>query len=674
MRHFSPYEAWYGRDEPPPVIQKIRAGDVEVEFQDGDLRYIRYAEQELIRRIYVAIRDVNWNTIPARISNLVSDIAQDHFRIQFDAFHQDGPLAFGWHATLEGLPDGTIEYVLEGQAESDFRYCRIGFCVLHPIAGVAGRPFQASLPGEAVAGVLPELIEPQRIENGFEVPLFPACSSLAIELTGGVKVITQFEGDLFEMEDQRNWSDGSFKTYCTPLSLGYPHQARAGQIFQQKVTVRVAGPSGALPWGRTAPGISGHTPTRPDLAGDPQILDVVIDEAAGLRLPSIGFGSGSHDDPLTPEQVALLARLKPAHLKCELHLPEAGWPQALSAAQDLARQTRSGLELAIFLGDEPQAALESLAAQLPGVPVARAIIFHEAEAPNGTTSPRWMDLARQYLGEVLQGSRLVGGTNGNFAELNRQRPDPATMQGLAYTLNPQVHSWDERSLIEALEAQRDTVLTARQACGQLPVSVSSVTLKPPFNQAATEAEALPVPDGLPASVDPRQMSLFAASWTVGSLRSLAAGGADSVTYYEASGWRGLMETPQGSPLPDKFCSFPGMVFPVYYVFEFLAGAQGCTLHQLQAERPLLVEGLAIQQDKRFKLVVSNLQPYPQKVRLSSLPQGEAYLRRLNENAMAIAATGPESFLNLVEPHKTQSGETILTLKAYATIFLEIRVG
>ena len=36
------------------------------------------------------------------------------------------------------------------------------------------------------------------------------------------------------------------------------------------------------------------------------------------------------------------------------------------------------------------------------------------------------------------------------------------------------------------------------------------------------------PDELPAAVDQRQMSLFGAAWTTGSLRSLAFGGADSI--------------------------------------------------------------------------------------------------------------------------------------------------
>jgi len=27
------------------------------------------------------------------------------------------------------------------------------------------------------------------------------------------------------MEDQRNWTDASFKTYSTPLALGFPHRS-----------------------------------------------------------------------------------------------------------------------------------------------------------------------------------------------------------------------------------------------------------------------------------------------------------------------------------------------------------------------------------------------------------------------------------------------------------------
>jgi len=306
--------------------------------------------------------------------------------------------------------------------------------------------------------------------------------------------------------------------------------------------------------------------------------------------------------------------------------------------------------------------------------VVRAIVFQEAEASRGTTSARWMALARKYMAGVLPNARFVGGTNGNFAELNRQPPDISGMDGVSYPINPQVHAFDERSLVEAIEAQRDTVLTARSYCGTLPISISSVTLKPPFNQAATEAEEPRDPNELPANVDPRQMSLFAAAWTVGSIRSLASGGADSITYYETTGWRGLMETEGGSPLPEKFCSIPGMVYPLYWIFAFLAEAKGAVLLQSLSNRPLLVDGLALKKDNRIWLLVSNYQPYDQEMRLSSLSEGRASMRRLNEDTIGLAALTPKSFQAMSEPVNIDKGDVALTLKPYETSMIEVQLS
>ena len=37
------------------------------------------------------------------------------------------------------------------------------------------------------------------------------------------------EGDAFEMEDQRNWADASFKTYVRPLSKPRPYVIAKGR-------------------------------------------------------------------------------------------------------------------------------------------------------------------------------------------------------------------------------------------------------------------------------------------------------------------------------------------------------------------------------------------------------------------------------------------------------------
>jgi hypothetical protein len=652
---WTPFEMWYGRDVPPPAIARLKAGKLDVEFQDGDLRYIQYAGRELIRRIYVAIRDVNWNTVPANMTNLAIDTEADRFHVQFDAFHQAGSLEYRWHASIEGKPDGTIEYTMDGLAGRDFRYCRIGFCVLHPIEGIAGSPYHGVTPEGTFSGVLSRLVEPQRIVNGFEVPITPSCSSLTIATPDGTKITTDFEGDLFEMEDQRNWTDGSYKTYCTPLSLGYPHNATANQVFHQKVIVR----ADML---KKSEGV---------VKIDDQAVRLTVEAESDDRLPKLGVGMANQGSDPGSREIELLSRLQLDHLKIELHFQDPSWPEQLERAIVQASQIGSALELAIFLTDDSEEALEALKPHLTEVPLARVIVFHESEAPNGTTSARWMKLVHKHLSAAFPRTKFIGGTNGNFAELNRQPPDTSVMDGVSYPINPQVHMPDERSLIEAIEAQRDTVITARSYCDALPICISSVTLKPPFNQAATEAEAPQDPNELPAPVDPRQMTLFAAAWTVGSLRSLASGGADSITYYEMTGWSGLMETKAGSPLPEKFRSFPGMIFPVYWIFEFLADFKSAKLIQLSSDRPLLVTGLALIKDHRFGLLMSNLQPSAQSVRIGSLPVGEATLRRLNQDSMALAASDYDTFLKSSAPIQIHSGVAIHRFEPYEITFMEI---
>jgi hypothetical protein len=54
-------------------------------------------------------------------------------------------------------------------------------------------------------------------------------------------------------------------------------------------------------------------------------------------------------------------------------------------------------------------------------------------------------------------------------------------------------------------------------------------------------------------------------WTVGSLKHLCESNVYSVTCYETSGWRGVMEREDGPALPDMFRSLPRSVYPLYHV-------------------------------------------------------------------------------------------------------------
>src|SRR5208283_3403510 len=97
---------------------------------------------------------------------------------------------------------------------------------------------------------------------------------------------------------------------------------------------------------------------------------------------------------------------------------------------------------------------------------------------------------------------------------------------------------------------------------------------------------------LPPTVDPRLASLVAAVWACCSIGYLARAGAASATYFQTTGWLGVMELTTGSPLPDKFPSRPGMVFPVWHVLADVGDYAGGNCLPIIVGEPGICTGLA----------------------------------------------------------------------------------
>jgi hypothetical protein len=97
------------------------------------LRYIRLGDREVLRGIYAAVRDLNWNTVTPQVSNVQVDKGDASFKVTFDVecLDPDLDLDFAWTGTITGQEDGTVAYDFQGLARSTFLRNRIGFCVLH---------------------------------------------------------------------------------------------------------------------------------------------------------------------------------------------------------------------------------------------------------------------------------------------------------------------------------------------------------------------------------------------------------------------------------------------------------------------------------------------------------------------------------------------------------------
>src|ERR1700689_686806 len=62
---------------------------------DGaDLRYVSYRGTEVLRRAYVAVRDLTWGTVPAIIVRREIDAGDGQFRVTSEISHRQGPVAF----------------------------------------------------------------------------------------------------------------------------------------------------------------------------------------------------------------------------------------------------------------------------------------------------------------------------------------------------------------------------------------------------------------------------------------------------------------------------------------------------------------------------------------------------------------------------------------------------
>jgi hypothetical protein len=149
----------------------------------------------------------------------------------------------------------------------------------------------------------------------------------------------------------------------------------------------------------------------------------------------------------------------------------------------------------------------------------------------------------------------------------------------------------------------------------------------------------------------------------------------SATYYETTGWRGVMETEEGSPLPELFASFPGGVFPLYHVLADLAGSRAEVLGSLSS-RPLGAEALALRSaDGQVRVLITNHTGTVQSVTLSGLPGPAAWIRVLDLSNVERAMREPEAYRTSPGPRlEITEGELALELGPYAVATLELESG
>jgi hypothetical protein len=571
----------------------------------------------------MAVRDRNWGTVPPELFDLKIERGDETFRVTFAVECRQAEIDFPWRGEIRGTADGTVEYRMEGIARSTFLRNRIGFCVLHPSDVCAGAACTIEhIDGSSQQTVFPHDISPDQP--------FIDVRAISYQVLPGLIARVLMQGDTFETEDERNWTDASFKTYCTPIGLPFPAEITGGTRLQQSVQVQLLHQAERINV-RPASGPRDDTPI-PIRFGQP------------CRLPRIGLGMASHGQPLSSQAQSRLSALRLDHLRLDLALNCDEFSHELQMAAKQARQLGTALHVALALDNRAEDRLHRLAADVrrTSPPIAAWLVHGPGPA---SASPAMLQMAREALQGLTPDAAFAQGTKANFAELNRNRPPRGLPDWICYAINPQVHVFDDDSLIDTLTAQADTVKSARSFAGDSLIAVSPVTLKPRFNAVATGPETPPPAGELPPQVDPRQATLFAAGWTLGSLISLACGGADFVTYFETTGWRGVIELDEGCALPDRFPSTPQCVFPVYHLLADVAEVANGEVRPVVSDAQSRVHGFVVVGREDVNLWLANLSRHRRTIELPKemWKSGSWRMRVLDEDNLTEAMTSSQTF-------------------------------
>ena len=513
--------ALYGTGAPPVPVRHFAVGRLSFDLVGGNLRSIRVDGIEVVRGIQYLVRDRDWGTLTPRIHAFHAEHSDGLIEIYYGA-DCTGPngehLVYG--ATIAAFGDRLI-FSVEAQAVDDVTLNRLGFCLLHP-AALAGAPLRVEhSDGSVEDSVFPERIDPWQP--------FTDITGL-IHRQGGVTVSCRLDGDTFEMEDQRNWSDASYKTYARPLSRPWPYVMPASAIDHQSVRLEVAG-------------------DRLEQLAEQDVVTLMIGEAIDA-MPRIGL-------VITPgEAEAVLARreaLLDLGVQDLLLSFEAQAGQGIAEMQALARAVeglphRKTLECVIVASGDLDSELRAIADYVAGSGLGLdAIAIYPApdlqSTPPGSDWPDCPPAADIHAAarRAFPDLPLGGGMYGYFTELNRKRPPLDRLDFVSHATCPIVHAADDLSVMQSLEAIPHILRSARAIIGDKPYRLGPVTIGMRQNPYGSRSMPNPARERIAmAMADPRQDGHFAAAWTIGYAAATEGAALDTLTLGALTGPLGVL--------------------------------------------------------------------------------------------------------------------------------------
>ena len=279
----------------------------------------------------------------------------------------------------------------------------------------------------------------------------------------GLWATCRMEGDTFEMEDQRNWTDASYKTYVRPLALPWGYTLAKGSRHEQSVRLSFTGRRS----GEGNASASG-------------VIAIELGQGLPLRMPELGVALPNEEIEAASAAVDALRALSARFLVCHADISDSAALSEFETIRQVAEAAAAKIVLEVVVPDEAdvRASLEEVATaakrarlEIDAVVVSSAADLKSwqpgAKRPEKPTVEDIAAAAR----EVFPGVKLGGGMLSTFTELNRKRPKAALFDFITHTTCSIVHASDDRSVMETLETLPAIIASTRAMIGEKPYRI-----------------------------------------------------------------------------------------------------------------------------------------------------------------------------------------------------------
>ncbi len=497
-----------------------RMGRWAMSLTDHGIEDLRLGARVLAPRIFFSVRDESWATPRLPVSYRLptaSGVGSDASSVAFSGAVDGFPLAV---AGTIATRDRSLVVTFTLTATGDAAVARAGPCVLHDVVGPQGL-IAAKLDNHRTLVALKDEVVPEPIVSGYrhlELPI------------GDATLAISFEGATFEMEDQRNWGDATFKSYCPPLEVPRPLRLRAGARVNYTLTFDVDAQRSPARVPSRIPSAASQI----DLAG--------LSHVSVPCLPRVGLThpGGALGDAALEKLRALRARF----LHLFVDLGDAHWAELF--AEDLSVAAALDVPAVVTLECPPRqrTSLASFSELAAGT-VDTAFVFEPGSA---VTSDAAADAAREHF--TGTGIAVGAGTRGHFASLNRAGRVPDSAQVVGVALAAAAHDDDRRALTTSPASYAAIVKGARQLAGPRPLYLGPVGLAPTFDSWSAPGHGAPARQGFDGG-HRRHPTRFGAAWAVAAYAALAALGVERLCLAGTVGGRGV-----GVEAEGHFITFP----------------------------------------------------------------------------------------------------------------------